>query len=157
MGAPLDLVPGNQALVDEHGTIEGIWFRWFFALWTRIKSNVQVVGTPIRKTAQNAALPPFTVYAVTQTGDYRVSWTARITTADGVNSSVGVTIGWRTGGNTCSKTFAALTGDTTTTADGNQLLVRADSRTVITGSTSYSSNKPAKMQYELDIVPEFVN
>lgn len=157
MGAPLDPVPESAALVDQAGSIDGIWFRWFYAIWSRIRSNVQQVGTAIHKTAQNAAIVTATAYTVTQTGDYRVSWYARVTTADGVSSSVAVTIGWREGGSTCSKTFAALTGDSITTADGNQLLVRADGGTVITYATSYASNTPSKMQYELDVTVELVN
>lgn len=157
MSAPLDPPPYIEVVVDESRILSGPWTRWWQLFWARVGSAVQFVGKTVALTNQSAAIATTTLQTVTQAGLYRVNWCARVTVADGVSSSLAVTLTWREGSHTNTKTFAALTGDTTSTYDGAVWPLYADSGTLITYATAYASNTPAKMRYMLAVGTEFIN
>lgn len=159
MSAPLDLVPYKSAVVDDNNILSGDWTRWWSGFWNRVKSAVQLVGTPVTQTSPflNAAVTTKVLLTVTQGGTYRISTYLRIVVADGVSSSAQITLTWRENLQTCTKTFAAVTGDTVTTVDSQSWTVHADSGTQISYAIAYASNTPNKMHFRADLPTEFVN
>lgn len=157
MSAALESLPYKATVVDQSRLMSGDWIRTMQVYEARIRGAVQFVGKTVALTNQSASIATTTVQTVTQSGLYRVNWYARVSVADGVSSSLALTLTWREGSHTSTKTFAALTGDTTSTYDGSVWPLYADSGTLITYATTYASNTPAKMRYTLALGTEFVN
>ena len=154
--ATLSPIPVEAPWTTDRDTyIPGDWLRWFYELVAIVTAGAQQIGSTVNLTNQSAAIAttPVPLPALAN-GLYRLSWYARITVADGVSSSMGVSFSWTDGGVTPTKTFTALTGDTTTTADGNQVIVLVDQNTPVNYATSYASNTPNKMRYKLSVQVE---
>lgn len=91
-------------------------------------------------------------------GLYRLSFYARITTAAAISSSLTVAFDWQDGGLTQTYTNVAVTGNTTTTFQGNPTLTfRIDSQSPVRYSTTYASDLVGQMEYCLYINLEEVN
>lgn len=157
MSAPLESLPFRSAVIDKARILTGDWIRTLQVYTARIITAVQFVGKTVALTDQGAAIGSTVVATITQSGFYRLSWYARVTVADGVSSSLQLTVTWREGSHTSTKTFAALTGDTTSTYDGAVWPFHAESGTQVTYAAAYASNTPAKMRYRLDVGTEFLN
>lgn len=108
-------------------------------------------------TNQNAAiaLTPIPLPSLT-TGAYRITWYLEKTTADGVSSSVTLTITWTHNTKTLSLSGAALTLDSTTAVQSNSIMVLIDAASPISYSTAYASNTPGLMKHLLYILIETV-
>lgn len=111
-------------------------------------------------TSQGAAITATTLISAPQTGMYRVSWSAAITTVDGVSSSLGGTNGFQvvytSPTDSVAKTTAPQTPwatglNTTGTADGGVMVVYAKTATNIQYAYDYTSATPGQMKYELHI------
>jgi len=63
---------------------------------------------------------------------------------------------WTVGGVACTKTYTALTGNTTSTVLAETLPVRIDANTSLTYSTTYASVGATVMQYGLEVIAERV-
>lgn len=151
MSLPLDPIPQSDPLVDQSQHMNERWYRWLSLFVTRAVTGILKVAS-LHRTGLNASVAATTAYTPTQTGIvFDVKWRARVTTAAGVSSSVAVTISWKEGGIACSKTFTALTGNTTATVDGDSIPIRPDSGQAIQYATTYASNPAAAMQYDLDV------
>ena len=83
-----------------------------------------------------------------------MSYHARVTQAATTSSSLPVTVGYTDGGVAVTRASAALTGNTTASATGADVVVRADTNTTLTYATSYSSSGGTPMQYALDVSVE---
>ena len=154
--ATLSPIPVQAPWTTDRDTyIPGDWLRWLYELVAIVSSGAQQIGSTVNLTNQSAAIAstPVPLPALAN-GLYRLSWYARVTAADGVSSSLGVSFTWTDGGVSPTKTFTALTGDTTTTADGNQVIVLIDQNTPVNYATSYASNTPNKMHYKLSVQVE---
>lgn len=148
MSQPLDSPPYKAEVVDKSRILTGDWTRWLQVFFSRVFSAIQSVGSPVViQTDQSAAIPSTVLLTVTQSAFYRLSWYMRVVVVDGVSSSAQLTITWREGSHTSTKTFTALTGDTTSTYDGAVWPFYADSGTQVTFAIAYASNTPAKMHY----------
>lgn len=153
--APLDPIPQNEPPVEGvKGSLSGIWFRFFSQLVARSVIGILRVGNAVHRTSIGASIVATTIFLPSQTGDFRVSWYAQVTTAATTSSSIAVTIGWTSNGIACSKAFTALTGNTTATADGSSVLIRADSGLPVTYATTYASVGGTPMAHSLDVVAE---
>lgn len=157
MSQSLDGPPYKSDVTEKPGLLSGDWTRWLQLFWARVASSIQQVGTPKSLTGQSASIATTTAFTVTQTALYRFSWYMRITTVDAVNSSAQLAVTWREGGVTLTKTFTALTGNTTTTYDGAVWPFVADSGTLIAYAVTYASNTPAQMRYRLALVVEQIS
>lgn len=147
-----------KVVVANVWTISRDWFIWLSQeLVSRVQKCSQVIKVPSALTGQSAAIGTTTLLTVATATIYRASGYLAITTADGVSSSVALTFRWTDGGVAKTKTFTALTGDTTATADGFTHFIHADAGTAVSYSTSYASNTPAKMRYRLDLALEQLN
>ncbi len=114
-------------------------------------------------TAQSAAITATTLYATTATGMYRVSWSATITTVDGVSSVLGGAGGFQviytSPTDSVVKTTVAgnsvtSSANTTGTAVGGCEVVYANTGTNIKFTYGYTSATPGQMVYELHIKVE---
>lgn len=123
----------------------------------RLQSAAYRIGDPTTLTDQHASILASPLAAVTlSAGLYRVSWYARITTVDGVSSSLIVTLGWTEGAVALTLAGAAVTGDLVTSVQSGVAFLNIDNGSPITYATTYASNTPNKMRYELILVLEKV-
>lgn len=155
MAETLQTAPYWEVLADKKGYITPTWLRWFvLTLLGQVNKTAIVIGL-VSKTGQTASLPTTGVpLPALSSGLYRVSWYQRVTTPDGVSSSLTTTISWTESGVALSSSGAAMTGDTTTTTQSGSLMIRIDGSTAISYATTYASNTPAKMTYRLDVTVE---
>src|SRR5256885_2073520 len=89
--------PPDKSPIANQGSlgISGDYYRWFTEeIVRRLQRCAQVLIVPTALTGQSAAIAFTTVIAAPATTAYRLSWYASITTADGVSSSLTVTIRW---------------------------------------------------------------
>ena len=126
-------------------------------------SVIQAIGNApqfypaVSLTAQNASLgtTPIPLPSLA-TGLYRLTYYARITTVDAVNSSLTVTLSWTDGAVACSLSGAAMTGNTTATVQSSTAMIQIDAASPISYATTYASNTPGAMKYKLLILVEAV-
>lgn len=117
----------------------------------------------------NATTPPFAQSASAAIGLtalpvgslssalYRVSVFARVTTPDGVSSSVAPQISFINDGVTCAITGAALTTDAIDQPGTWTFFVEVDAPGPISIGTTYASNTPNAMSYDITATVERVN
>lgn len=149
MGAQLPPIP--FVIVDpKTGQATGA-FRDFLdlTLVPQVQNAPQILPTPAPLTNQHASLAATNIVTTKTKGLYLVGFYARVTIVDGVSSSLAVTLGWLETAQPLSQPFPALTADTVTTFQSALLLVLADNASNLTIQTTYASNTPAKMRYEL--------
>lgn len=150
-GAPIDPIPYTEGIVD--GVPKPIgqrWYLWLFAIIARLQKCVQSIATA-SLTNQSASISATTLYTPTMASVYQLTSYARVTTAAGVSSSFQLTWTWTDGGVAQTKTFTAVTGNTTTTTDNQTWPVHADSGLPIKYTVTYASNPAAAMVYRLDM------
>ena len=151
MARTLAPIPQGVAIADKDGGIADFMrFRWQELLDGF--GTVPIAGS-LTKTGQTAALATTAVLTVLTGGWYEMTTYARVTTPDGVSSSLTVTVGWTENGQALTQVLSALTGDSVTTVQpGPPVTVWADVNTDITVSTAYASNTPNKMAYKLLVI-----
>lgn len=132
------------------------WLLWLMdTLLDAVQAAPQVLKT-LPLSGQSAAIGATAIaLGSLSAGTYRVSYYARITTPDGVASSLTVTLGW-TESVALTLSGAAMTGDTVTTVQTGVATIVIDAASAITYATAYSSNTPAKMKYRLTVLVEKV-
>lgn len=108
----------------------------------------------IQHLTQNASIATATAWTTRMPGNYRIGVAVLKTVADGVTSSLTVTVGWTRGGIARTKTFAALTTDAAGANDCNLWQFYADGATNLTYAIAYASNTPGQMKYHADITIE---
>lgn len=117
---------------------------------------VSVTPTAVMALDQNDAIATTTIITPDQDGVYAVEYYVAIITADGVSSSAQVVAGWTDQGSAKTKTFTAVTGNTTTTTGSERYLFQADAGAPITYSLTYASNTANAMHYNLYVVLQSV-
>lgn len=160
MSAPLDLIPEDEKLLGSEGKIGRRWYLWLFAIWSRLRACVAIVGSVYTKSNQTASIATATIATVVYAGWYRASYYIRVTTIPTTSFSLTVTLGWREGSVTKSQTFTALTGAPGTLATAFQtdsITVRADSGTVITIAVAYASVGATAAVFTVDAPVEFIS
>lgn len=161
MAATLPPLPTNAPLLElgldgkASEYLSSEWYQWLFAQASRVQQAPPVLGTPTRLTAQGAAIgvTSLTLPALNG-GIYRVSWTARITQAATVSSSLTVSIGYTETALSLTQAGAAITGNTTTTVQSGVAIFQADPSAPITFSTAFASVGATPMLYRLSITCE---
>lgn len=88
---------------------------------------------------------------------YRVSVFIRITTPDGVSSSVAPVVSFPSDGVTCSITGSALASDAIDEPGTWSFFINVDSPGPISLGTTYASNTPNQMAYSMVATAERVN
>lgn len=156
---PLDTQAEIVEVKDEktNGKVSFYFLTLWNALTARIEQAAYRIGNGVTLAAQQASILATPLGSATLgAGLYRVSWYARITTPDGVSSSLTVTIRWTEGAVALALSGAAMTGDTVTTVQSGIVFLNVDNNTPITYATAYLSNTPGQMQYELVLALERV-
>src|SRR5438105_234442 len=152
-GLTLDPIPQSDPLVSQTGLMGERWYRWLSLIVSRMQSAVLGVAS-VHRTGISGSIGATTIYTPTQAKGFRVSWGARISTPATTSSSLTVTVNWTQGGVACSKSFTALTGNTTATADGNSVPIWPDSGQPIQYATTYASVGGTAMVHQLDLAVE---
>lgn len=155
----LPRIPAQQRLLEETDTpvlMHPRWVQWLLAIVNAIQGSVGNVGQ-VDITAKAASITTVAVPVPSMpAGVHRISYTARITRAASVSSSLTVHLGWTDGGISCGQTFAAITGNTTATTQSGEVLVHLDAGTSATYSTVYASSGSPSMTYALSVVVEML-
>lgn len=151
---PLPL-PLDSPVVAKDGTMTWIWIQ------TLTARDQQLAVTPERVvdvsvSAQTASIGATALGVGTSAAVYRLTLLARITQAATVSSSLTVAVQWTVGGVACTKTYTALTGNTTSTYLAETFPARIDANTSLTYSTTYASVGATVMQYGLEVIAERV-
>lgn len=152
MSMNIEQPPVNTPLVTKSGKMESHWQTWtLLVLLQRLIASVfvQTVAEPSSAAPLHALVAPTALVASAAAGLYRISWHIRIAVADGVNSSVTLSILSTEGGSAITQSGAAVTGDTLQTVQSGSVLVTPDAQLPISYSVAYASNTPAKMGYNL--------
>ncbi len=149
-------LPMFDAIVDpKTGMVSPTWSAWLARLPDTLYSIPSRLNA-LSLTNQTASLAATDFSGGSRlAGLYRLSYYARITTAASVASSLTVTLGWTDGGVACSQAGAAMTGNTTATAQSGTVLVHLDTGTAITYATTYSTTGTT-MAYALAVSLEKV-
>lgn len=148
--------PVHDPIADRAGRITKAWIDWFSQLTLDVDAAPARVKT-VTLTGQGASIGTTSIPAGSlAAGLYRVSWRARITQAATVSSSLTVTVGHTESSLSLTQSGAAMTGNTTTTVQSGDVLVRIDGASPVTYSTTYASAGATAMQYRLDVVLESV-
>lgn len=145
--------PSPSPLLGIGGRIAEVWARWLTNLVNAVNSTAQSVGR-IYLSSQGAAVSTTTVVSAPATALYRLSYSLRVTRPATSSSSATLTLGWTDGSVTQSQSFAALTGNTTTAQQSEQLLIGADAGTAITYAIAYASSGATSMQYGFRLAVE---
>ena len=149
--------PLGNDVDSKGGTMTQNWADWIvISLLGRLQKCPTMQGS-VSLTNQNAsvALTPFNLKTV-NAGIYRVGWTARVTTAAAVNSSLSVTIGYSRLGIACTQTSSTLATNATNLPGSGIFTFHVDGNTPIEYQTTYASTGVPAMVYELDLTCENV-
>ncbi len=148
------LMPTDTPLVETTRLMNFDWVQFWSVQQDQLASSALVVVDKDAGSVNEAAIGATPLNVGTTTALYRISVIARITRAGTVSSSLQPTIRWTTGGVALSKTWTALTGNTTTTYLAETFPVRIDSTTSLTYETAYASVGATAMQYALEVSAE---
>lgn len=152
-GAPY---PNRDPWVDKDGFVTDEVDRWLLALVGSVQASPSRVGAQVILTEQDDSIA-FTDIAAggnLAAGVYRLTYYVRVTSPDGVASSIEVDFSFTDHGQVMTFPGAAVTGDTVTSAGTGSIMFYADGNAPITYSTIYASNTPNAMVYELIVILE---
>ncbi len=128
------------------------WQKYFLAQSTVLTATSTFFTTKVALTNQNTSIGTTNVPLPALTaGDYVFFYYARVTVADGVSSSLTITLRWTEGAVSLSLAGPAMTGNSTTTVQSGVVPVFIDGATPLAYSTTYASNTPGVMRYTLRI------
>ena len=129
--------------------------------WERFFRDLQFVPLflgRVEKNQQGAAIAatPVVVEGTLQPGVYRLTYYVRIERAATTSSELVVVFNWTDANVAQTRTGGTLNGNTTTTVEQAQFLVRVDKDTSITLETSYASVGATSMRFNIDLILEKV-
>lgn len=152
MARTLPPIPAGTRIVDPSGGLT----LFFQQVWETLRASFLVVAAAatLQLTGQSAAIVTTAVYTTLSAGLYRLSYYTRKTAADGVSSSLTVTLGWVESGVALTEAQAAIATDAITAEQSISKLVWADANTDLTIAVAYASNTPAAMKYRIDALAE---
>lgn len=152
MSEQLTGIPLGVEIVDKEGT-PTLFFRLLWDKLIALVAQVQTVAA-VELLGKTAAIVTVAAFTVINTGNYRISIATQKTVADGVASSLTVTVSWTSRGIPMSHTFAALATDTIGANDSVTWLLNADANSDVTYAIAYASTTPAKMVYNANVLVE---
>lgn len=167
MSSPVSQIPATDPLFDLPRAIPAELKRWLSLPmgWSYIQylegqeqrtqqTAQRLIRTTVPARSTSIGTTPFTLPALAA-GLYRVTFYFRITVADGVSSSLLVTISSTDGAIACLQASTAYAGNATNRPQSGSFLVRCDGATPLNYATTYVSGGggPA-MQYSSEFVVE---
>lgn len=149
-------IPAGVAITLDAQNLTGVITDFFRLRWQSLIDNFQTTPDVATQswTGQVAALATTTLYTTKTAGYYRVSYYLDKTVADGVSSSLQVTVGWTEGGSARTSVFGALTTDSIGANQSGSVMVPCDGASALTIAVAYASNTPNKMTYRADAITE---
>lgn len=157
MATPFTVEPApySTALITKTGVMARNWVSWLtVALLPRLSATPLVTKPAVELLNQHDAIGVTDLLAGATAGIYRISWHLRITTVDGVSSSVTVRIHAVEGGAAITQSGAALNSDTLNAVQSGTVIATVDAGSLLSYSTLYASNTPNAAGYALAIVVE---
>lgn len=130
-----------------------VWLDWLNSLVSRAQVAAYVVASATLA-AQNASIGVTALVPSAAQGRYRITVHARVTTVDGVASSLIPVISYTNGGVACTQSGAALTSNNTGLPASWTFAVIADASTPVSFATTYASTTPGQMVYTIDFLTE---
>lgn len=167
MSVPVSQIPATDPVFDLPLSVPASLKRWLSLRlgWSYIQylqgqeertqqTPQRLIRTTVVARSTSIGTTPFTLPALSA-GLYRVTFYFRITVADGVSSSLLVTISSTDGAIACAQLSTAYTGNATNRPQSGSFLVRCDSATPLSYASTYASGGggPA-MQYESEFIVE---
>ena len=151
----IDLIPFRTPLVVGQKLEPITWLKWLTQLVTVVNRTPQVLGS-VALTAQAASVGTTDIPLVGElhAGLARLTYALRITRAAGTSSSAQVTFNWTDGGVGQTMVFTAVTGNTTTTTQGEMLPFHTDAGAVPSYSVAYGSVGAPTMQFSFSLAIE---
>lgn len=148
MPQSLGPLPMGLAIVEKDGGPSA----FFRLLWQGVRDSFVQTPTEIRisGSGQTAALALTTIRTTTVAAIFEIDYYIRKTTADGVSSSLTVTLGWLENSVAQTRVFAALTTDAVTANQSAVIPVLADALSNITIEIAYASNTPGQMVFRYE-------
>src|SRR3990167_10390286 len=145
MPQSLSPIPSDQEITEKGGPITTFFrLRWQELIDGFTESpTVALVDTGVL----DAALATTTAQTVIGAGMYRIGLYLQKITADGVSSSLTLTVGWTSRGAALTHSFAALTTDAIGANDSSIWEMYVDANSDITYEVAYASNTPGNMTY----------
>ena len=139
-------------VLDAGGRAVREWERFF----RELQSVPLFLGRLVWNNGESAIAGRVLVTDRLQPGVYRLTYYARIQQAATTSSQLTVTFSWTDGGVAQTRSGALMNGNTTTTIQQDQILIRVDTNTNVTLSTTRASVGATPMTYNLDITLERV-
>ena len=150
----LPAIPSEVTIVDNLGRITTFFrLQWQALIDSSIYSPNVSVTTKENQTDQ---LPIANAYVTKNAAWYRINYSLHKTIADGVSSSLIMTIGWTDHGFTLSHVFTPLSLDTIAAEQSGSILVYADADSAITFAVAYASHTANKMAYSAGVIVEIM-
>ena len=145
MPQALGPIPSDQEITEKGGPIT----TYFRLRWQELIDSFTQVPTlsGIDTGVLSAALATTIAQTVIAAGNYRIGVYLQKITADGVSSSLTLTVGWTSRGVPLTKAFSALTTDTVGANDSSIWEMYVDGSSDITYEIAYASNTPGTMTY----------
>lgn len=150
---PLVILDPKEGVV---GSMTRQFYNWFLGYNDRVNTGAYVVTAP-SLTAQAASIGTTALVPTAASGQYRVSWYLRVTTAATTSSSIAITIGSTESSIALTQDGAAVTGNLTTSMQSGSVIVSVDAGTPITYATTYASVGGTAMQYRLTVLVEAIH
>jgi hypothetical protein len=143
----------NDVLQTQKGKIAQWWDNWFQEIAKMLDAaNTGAVSLSAQSASVAATnITPDTPTASLAAGLYQISYSARITQAAGISSSLTPAFGWTDGGVACSFTGAAMTGNSTNTTQQAVIPIQVDAGTNVSYATTYASSGSPSMTYALRV------
>lgn len=159
MSADVGPILASVSIVDVFDK-DGLANLYFQQRWEELRAAVGAVSSvgevSQRAPSLNAAYGAVVLLTTREAGFYRVSWYLRKVVADGVNSSLSVTLGWLDNATALTETGAALATDTAVANQSGRKELYADAASDIGFSVNYASNTPGAMRYTVDAKLELI-
>ena len=142
-------IPYRERLVGEGSLVSEFWNRWLQAIVLRVERALWVVSS-VSQTGLSASVATTAFPEVLPAGLFRVEYHMRVTQAATSTSSLTFTVSWVDGAVPQSYSWAAMTGNTTATAQSAATLVHCDAGSQVSYAVSYASSGATPMQFRLD-------
>lgn len=142
-------IPLGVEVVDQNRTLT-VFMR---ERWQQLIDSFTLTPTAaaVSESAQAASIATTAAFTTRGAGYYRISYYMRKTAADGVSSSLTVTLGWTESAVPLTQAFAALTVDTTAAQQNGSITVYADASSDLTFAVAYVSGTPGQMAYRIEV------
>lgn len=141
----LSSIPLGAEIVDDDGAIT-VFFR---RRWQQLIDSFRISPTcgELAQQGLHAAILTTSLFTTKTAGMYRVGYYLEKEVADGVASSLQVTLTWTRNGTPKTETFAALTTDTIGAQQSGIKEIWSDALSDITIAVAYASTTAGRMGY----------